>query len=174
MSADFWASYASGALGILIGNPPRRNQSSSPSRSLIPHHHLHQPCPTSTLTSSTSTTMSPAHPDATLKSDNTKRLTSLFRGAAAPILGYGALNSNPLHDLQPHPPLPGTKYLRLHQTRRRRPLSKIWVAGAIGGSSYVGHQLRRASTLNAGRSLVVDGQGSSLGVFAGDGKEGGG
>jgi solute carrier family 25 carnitine/acylcarnitine transporter 20/29 len=69
MSADFWAGYISGAVGILIGNPldliKVRLQAGS-------------------------------HITATQPSSYTSQFTSassLIRGATAPILGYGALNA---------------------------------------------------------------------------------
>lgn len=73
MSADFWAGYISGALGILIGNPldllKTRLQSSS----------------------ATAHTISAAHPSSYASQFTTA--SSLIRGATAPILGYGALNA---------------------------------------------------------------------------------
>ena len=73
MSADFWAGYISGALGILIGNPldllKVRLQSSSTSSQQI----------------------SAAHPSSYASQFTTA--SSLIRGATAPILGYGALNA---------------------------------------------------------------------------------
>ncbi|KAK4187850.1 mitochondrial carrier domain-containing protein [Podospora australis] len=71
MSADFWAGYISGAVGIIIGNPldilKVRLQASSSS----------SPSPTS----STAATTIP------------KSSRSFFLGTAAPILTYGALNA---------------------------------------------------------------------------------
>lgn len=71
MSADFWAGYVSGAIGILIGNP----------LDLLKVR----------LQSSSHTRITAAHP-----SSYTSQFTSassLIRGATAPILGYGALNA---------------------------------------------------------------------------------
>lgn len=72
-SADFWAGYISGALGILIGNPldllKTRLQSSSAAAERI----------------------SVAHPTSYASQFTTA--SSLIRGATAPILGYGALNA---------------------------------------------------------------------------------
>lgn len=113
MSADFWAGYLSGAVGIIIGNPldliktriQAGEHSSSPSN--LPNHAI-------------STT---AHFD---------RLTSLARGAAAPILGYGALNA-----------LLFVTYNRslalLTPDGSETPsAASIWAAGALGGlASFV-------------------------------------
>lgn len=72
-SADFWAGYISGALGILIGNPldllKTRLQSASAAAERI----------------------SVAHPTSYAAQFTTA--SSLIRGATAPILGYGALNA---------------------------------------------------------------------------------
>lgn len=82
MSADFWAGYISGAVGILIGNPldliKVRLQADRPSPAPIP---------------------SPTSPRSTANASTTglrgyfPTLTSLITGTAAPILGYGALNA---------------------------------------------------------------------------------
>ncbi|TAQ84714.1 hypothetical protein B7494_g6953 [Chlorociboria aeruginascens] len=103
MSADFWAGYISGAIGILIGNPldliKVRLQYSSPS----------SPTP------------------------YTRQFTSagaLIRGSTAPILGYGALNAllfvtyNRTSDFLNQREGLGD----LHKS-----LWKIWLAGAVGG-----------------------------------------
>ena len=72
-SADFWAGYISGAIGILIGNPldllKTRLQSSSAAAERI----------------------NVAHPTSYASQFTTA--SSLIRGATAPILGYGALNA---------------------------------------------------------------------------------
>src|SRR5690349_2900797 len=71
MSADFWAGYLSGAVGILIGNPLdliKVRLQSSAQVSIIATH------PSTYVSQFTST-------------------SSLVRGATAPILGYGALNA---------------------------------------------------------------------------------
>lgn len=116
MSADFWAGYISGAVGIVIGNPldivKVRLQAQSQS-------------------SPTTTTASPSRPAPS------SLLRNCSTGTAAPILGYGALNallfvsynrSEALlnHVLSssstdPTPPQPGTN------------LWTTFLAGAIGG-----------------------------------------
>ncbi|OIW26375.1 mitochondrial carrier [Coniochaeta ligniaria NRRL 30616] len=85
MSADFWAGYISGAVGILIGNPldliKVRLQADRPSPVPRP-----SPSPTSPLfpaNASSTTALRGYFPT----------FTSLITGTAAPILGYGALNA---------------------------------------------------------------------------------
>jgi solute carrier family 25 (mitochondrial carnitine/acylcarnitine transporter), member 20/29 len=87
MSADFWAGYISGAVGIVIGNPldilkvrlqaslkPNTAPSTPPTPPVSP---LPSPSPSST-------------PAATVTPTRLARLTA---GTAAPVLGYGALNA---------------------------------------------------------------------------------
>lgn len=80
MSADFWAGYISGAVGIVIGNPldilKVRLQAQS---SRIPSSAPPPPATTLPGTSSPSTALS--------------LLRKFSTGTAAPILGYGALNA---------------------------------------------------------------------------------
>jgi solute carrier family 25 (mitochondrial carnitine/acylcarnitine transporter), member 20/29 len=103
MSADFWAGYISGAVGIIIGNP----------LDLIKVR----------LQAGTTIT-------ANVPSSYTNQFTgagSLIRGATAPILGYGALNAllfvtynrttAMLNGSLPTPPS----------------LLTVWTAGAVGG-----------------------------------------
>lgn len=82
MSADFWAGYISGAVGIIIGNPldilKVRLQAQSSS---ITSHTAPSPSATSL-------------PPSSLPSTSLSRLLRKFStGTAAPILGYGALNA---------------------------------------------------------------------------------
>ncbi|KAJ5476738.1 hypothetical protein N7475_002467 [Penicillium sp. IBT 31633x] len=107
MAADFWAGYISGAIGIIIGNPldvvKVRLQAGN------------------------------SHADASSSGlSRFERASSLVRGAAAPILGYGALNAilfvaynRSLTALDgfvtdPTNPVGVSPY-------------KIWLAGAAGG-----------------------------------------
>lgn len=107
MSADFWAGYVSGAIGIIVGNPldliKTRVQAGD----------------TATRASSPASLSSTFH-----------NASTLVRGATAPILGYGALNAilfvtynrtlsylDPLHT----PNSPSTD------------LAKIYAAGCVGG-----------------------------------------
>lgn len=104
MSADFWAGYISGAAGIIVGSPldilKTRIQAGTPS-----------------LTS----------PSASYASQFSSA-GSLIRGAAPPILGYGALNA-----------LLFVTYNRtsalLNSSTSGAPLNlwTTWIAGAIGG-----------------------------------------
>lgn len=109
MSADFWASYASGAIGICIGNRLDiwKTELQAGNRHFI-------------------------SPAIALDETPIRRFTNLFRGAAAPILGYGALNSilfmtfnRTIKFMEPSifdsTKLAGTG------------LEKIWLAGAVGG-----------------------------------------
>ena len=115
MSADFWAGYASGAIGILVGNPldlikTRLQVGNGITKAAI----LTRPNETSPLV-----------PKAIVRSRN------LVRGAAAPILGYGGLNA-----------LLFVTYNRtlalLHPNSadgalEHSPAWCIWTAGALGG-----------------------------------------
>ncbi|KFZ16154.1 hypothetical protein V501_02367 [Pseudogymnoascus sp. VKM F-4519 (FW-2642)] len=110
MSADFWAGYISGAVGILIGNP----------LDLIKVR----------LQSSPQAAITATHPSTYASQFNST--SSLIRGATAPILGYGALNAllfmtynrttaflNPGYN--PESPGPSTN------------LYTTFIAGAVGG-----------------------------------------
>ena len=112
MSADFWAGYVSGAIGILVGNPldllKTRIQAGG----------------------AKSTAILDVGPGTQTKS-STRHWTSLVRGATAPILGYGALNA-----------LLFVTYNRslalLNTGSTDSELSQpsawsIWTAGALGG-----------------------------------------
>ncbi|KAI9840894.1 MAG: hypothetical protein M1837_001221 [Sclerophora amabilis] len=102
MSADFWAGYISGAAGIIIGNP----------LDLIK---VRLQAGQSTATSDGS------------QVDRFRNLGTLVKGAAAPILGYGALNA--------------LLFMSYNRTliglgdEASNPTSawKIWLAGATGG-----------------------------------------
>ena len=76
MSADFWAGYGSGAIGILIGNPLDLLKTKIQAGSFT-----HQEGSISSGVAQAGAS-NPWH-----------RWTSFARGAAAPILGYGALNA---------------------------------------------------------------------------------
>ncbi|KAJ5564487.1 hypothetical protein N7513_000729 [Penicillium frequentans] len=106
MDSGFWAGYLSGALGIIIGNPldviKVRLQAGNAAH--VPPSHL----------------------------SGIEKAGSLVRGAAAPILGYGALNAvlfmayNRLLMTMDHSVVDPTNPSGV-------PLYKIWVAGAAGG-----------------------------------------
>lgn len=124
MSADFWAGYASGAIGIIVGNPldliKTRLQASS----------LETPTPSSP-TATTPATRLPwtAH---------FSHWTSLARGATAPILGYGALNGLLFFTYNRSLALMTTGNLDLHDVPPKPEWWKSWTAGALGGlASFV-------------------------------------
>lgn len=161
MSADFWASYISGALGILIGNrldvlkvqaqagTASRPPSPSLSPRLLPSSNSN---PTTPNTAAAATTRRPQF----------QYLTTYFRGAAAPILGYGALNSILFVTFNRTLKLmnPGLfDYTKLAGCS----LGSIWVAGALGGLAT--WLVSAPSELVKCRAqLQVGGQGSSWGV----------
>lgn len=120
MSADFWAGYLSGAVGIVIGNPldivkVRLQAQETPIARLGPTNAPSIAIPSATqVTSATSTIFrSPS--------------ASLVTGTAAPILGYGALNA-----------LLFVSYNRTEAALNKSlfdptSLWSTWIAGAIGG-----------------------------------------
>lgn len=148
MSADFWASYISGAVGILIGNRldvlKVRAQTN------------------------TGNSLSVSTPE---QGTNLQKFTALFRGAAAPILGYGALNSILFMSFNRSLKLMDPSifdYTKLAGVD----LSKIWVAGAIGGlATFV--VSAPSELIKCRAQLVVDGRASSYGVFKHVWKHGG-
>jgi solute carrier family 25 carnitine/acylcarnitine transporter 20/29 len=107
MSADFWASYTSGAVGLLIGNPLdvikvrlQAGTSSNITRPTAPVQQVYQ--------------FSGAR--------------SLIRGTAAPILSSGALNSLLFVSYNRT-----TDFLKTGGPDAKASLGTTWVAGAIGG-----------------------------------------
>lgn len=121
MSADFYASYASGAIGICIGN-----------RLDIIKTELQAGNRIFATPNSPTAGVSVDGQIARTYASRLQSFTSLFRGAAAPILGYSALNSllfltynRTLRQLDPSIPDP-TKLAGVS-------LGHIWVAGAVGG-----------------------------------------
>jgi len=141
MSADFWAGYVSGAVSILVGNPldliktrlqavgqhinpdsatPSTGSNAVPSTTSSRIHNGSNPLPLRSLPTSTNPVVA------------IDRWTSFARGAAAPILGYGALNAllfvtynRSLALLNPGLGEAGDD---------RAPAAwSIWTAGALGG-----------------------------------------
>ncbi|KAL4742490.1 mitochondrial carrier domain-containing protein [Aspergillus similis] len=108
MSADFWAGYISGAIGIIIGNPldliKVRLQASSSANGLV------SPRPLTRFESA----------------------SSLVRGAAAPILGYGALNAL-LFVSYNRALMLLDKSVTDPTNPQNCALYKLWLAGALGG-----------------------------------------
>ncbi|WYZ43064.1 hypothetical protein EsH8_VI_000763 [Colletotrichum jinshuiense] len=111
MSADFWAGYISGAVGIIIGNPLDLLKVRLQARTTLPAAGQ-TPTTAATATSYIRQFESPA---------------SLVTGSAAPILGYGALNA-----------LLFVSYNRTEAALNsaldvKSSLWTTWVAGAVGG-----------------------------------------
>ncbi|KAK1519379.1 uncharacterized protein CCOS01_11030 [Colletotrichum costaricense] len=121
MSADFWAGYISGAVGIIIGNPLdllkvrlQARPASAPSTPL-PSASSPLPLPSPTAAAAASYLRHFESP------------ASLVTGSAAPILGYGALNA-----------LLFVSYNRTEAALNRAldvqsSLWTTWLAGAVGG-----------------------------------------
>ncbi|KAH7029348.1 mitochondrial carrier domain-containing protein [Microdochium trichocladiopsis] len=104
MSADFWAGYISGAIGILVGNPldliKVRLQASSDTASSRP---------------------------ATSYVRHFQNRTSLITGTAAPVLGYGALNALLFVSYN------RTNEIFNSWLHTSSSLWATWAAGAVGG-----------------------------------------
>ncbi|KAJ0167696.1 Mitochondrial basic amino acids transporter [Colletotrichum tanaceti] len=116
MSADFWAGYISGAVGIIIGNP----------LDLLKVRLQARPTPAAAATAA-SPLPTPASLAATSYLRHFESPASLVTGSAAPILGYGALNA-----------LLFVSYNRTEAALNRAldvrsSLWTTWLAGAVGG-----------------------------------------
>ncbi|KAM3414276.1 hypothetical protein BST61_g10929 [Cercospora zeina] len=127
MSADFWAGYVSGAIGILIGNPldiiKTKLQAGSASKA-------------SNASVSPTETLPSTRPGVSAQSQHAlSRWTQFARGAAAPILGYGALNAVMFMTYNRSLSYFQTGNINtLPQSFATRPeWWKIWSAGALGG-----------------------------------------
>ncbi|KAJ5707739.1 hypothetical protein N7488_007540 [Penicillium malachiteum] len=106
MAVDFWAGYLSGALGIIIGNPLDvvKVRLQAGNTIYTPPSHL----------------------------TRLEKASSLVRGAAAPILGYGALNA--ILFVAYNRSLTTLDHSIVDPTNpRETSLYKIWLAGAAGG-----------------------------------------
>ncbi|KAJ6016038.1 hypothetical protein N7540_010629 [Penicillium herquei] len=106
MAVDFWAGYLSGALGIIIGNPLDvvKVRLQAGNTIYTPPSHLNR----------------------------LEKASSLVRGAAAPILGYGALNA--ILFVAYNRSLMALDHSIVDPTNpRETSLYKIWLAGAVGG-----------------------------------------
>ncbi|KAF3033000.1 hypothetical protein E8E12_004662 [Didymella heteroderae] len=119
MSADFWAGYVSGAVGIIIGNPLdliKTRLQAGPSQDV----------------SADTRTATAAHMHRRGFTGQFENAGTLVRGATAPILGYGALNAllfmtynRTLTLLGDYPANPNS-------------FAKVFLAGATGGfASFV-------------------------------------
>ncbi|KAH0369875.1 hypothetical protein KCU65_g2917, partial [Aureobasidium melanogenum] len=121
MSADFWAGYVSGAAGIIIGNPLDIVKVN------LQRGDRGAPLLTTPTTPPILPTPSTTPPTTSQTTNAAKNLSTLLKGTAAPILGYGALNA-----------LMFITYNRCMETLHQDPahpssLSKTWLAGALGG-----------------------------------------
>jgi solute carrier family 25 (mitochondrial carnitine/acylcarnitine transporter), member 20/29 len=114
--ADFWAGYVSGAIGILVGNPldliktrlqagTVQTSSVQPTRS---NPVIHLPW-----------------------SQQFEHWSTLTRGAAAPILGYGALNALLFVTYNRSLALLSTG--AINDWPKQPSATNIWAAGALGG-----------------------------------------
>lgn len=115
-AADFWSGYVSGALGILVGNPLD-----------LVKTRLQAGTVGSTTPGSAITQNSRHVPWAT----QFEHWTALARGAAAPILGYGALNALLFVTYNRSLALLNTG--NINDWPERPTASTIWAAGALGG-----------------------------------------
>ncbi|KAI1090559.1 solute carrier family 25 member 45 [Rostrohypoxylon terebratum] len=103
MSADFWAGYISGAVGILIGNPLDLIKVRLQARDAI------------------------ATQSATSYAQQFESKSALVAGTAAPVLGYGALNALLFVSYNRSEAALNTAF------NTRSNLWTTWLAGAIGG-----------------------------------------
>ncbi|KAK3674532.1 hypothetical protein LTR78_005618 [Recurvomyces mirabilis] len=117
MSADFWAGYVSGAFGIAVGNPldilKTRLQAGTQIVSTVP--------PSNLVTA----------PGEAAGVKRARPWTSALRGAAAPILGYGALNALLFMTYNRSLALLNTGSLA--DWPKRPSAWSLWTAGALGG-----------------------------------------
>lgn len=123
MSADFWAGYLSGAVGIIIGNPldviKVRLQAQYTNPVTNP--------PVCSIPTGTTAAVSAINQSASFSTRYLGSYASLVTGTAAPILGYGALNA-----------LLFVSYNRTETTLNSvfsasGNLWNTWLAGAVGG-----------------------------------------
>lgn len=119
MSADFWAGYISGAIGIVVGNPldlVKTRIQAGPS-----------------VLNETTARGPNVHGPWTKQFE---RWSALVRGAAAPILGYGALNALLFVTYNRSLALLNTG--NVNDWPERPSGASIWAAGALGGlASFV-------------------------------------
>lgn len=120
MSADFWAGYLSGAVGIIIGNPLDVIKVRRQAQQASPPPVLSSPSMIAGETSATSQGTS-------FGTRFLRSYTSLVTGTAAPILGYGALNA-----------LLFVSYNRTESALNSvfstsENLWNAWIAGSVGG-----------------------------------------
>lgn len=114
---DFLAGYASGALGIVVGNPLDLIKTRLQASAIGEHAHPSPNTPTVRLP----------------WSKQFEHWTALARGATAPILGYGALNGLLFMTYNRSLALMTTGNLDLQDVPAHPAGWKIWTAGALGG-----------------------------------------
>lgn len=118
MSADFWSGYVSGALGILVGNPLDLIKTRLQVGTAGQDH-------------SAQKWISVGHIAQVPVSKQFEHWTALARGAAAPILGYGALNALLFVTYNRSLALLNTG--KLDDWPQRPSAWSIWTSGALGG-----------------------------------------
>ncbi|KAI1635762.1 mitochondrial carrier domain-containing protein [Biscogniauxia mediterranea] len=146
MSADFWAGYISGAVGILIGNPldlikvrlqadkETANIGSSATASTATAQASRQVTPSSPASSSPPSTPTPPR-----RAPYFPSKSALVAGTAAPVLGYGALNAllfvsyNRTESLLNEALSSRTSSSSISSTGTGSNLWTTWIAGAVGG-----------------------------------------
>ena len=116
MSADFWAGYVSGAVGIVIGNP----------LDLIKTR-----LQAGTGRGDGGITTAVSSGQSLPWTKQFERWSALVRGATAPILGYGALNA--LLFVTYNRSLALSNSGTLDEMPERPPAWSLWTAGALGG-----------------------------------------
>jgi solute carrier family 25 (mitochondrial carnitine/acylcarnitine transporter), member 20/29 len=116
MSADFWAGYVSGAVGIAVGNPLDILKTRLQAGTSKPN-----------IAVSTPAVLDPG----AAPRSKVSRWTAGLRGAAAPILGYGALNA--LLFVTYNRSLALLTTGDLDQWPERPPSWAVFTAGALGG-----------------------------------------
>lgn len=121
MSADFWAGYLSGAIGILVGNPLDVIKTRLQTGSIVAKNNSSQ----------LALSGAPLRSTDAQTSKSTQRWTSFARGAAAPILGYGALNALLFMTYNRSLALLNTG--TLDGSPENSPAWTLWTAGALGG-----------------------------------------
>ncbi|KAF4334551.1 mitochondrial carnitine acylcarnitine carrier CACL [Fusarium beomiforme] len=89
MSADFWAGYLSGAVGIIIGNPLDVIKVRLQAQHTSPVSNL----PAISIPTGTAAVASAINQGTSFSTRYLGSYASLVTGTAAPILGYGALNA---------------------------------------------------------------------------------
>ncbi|KAF2721047.1 mitochondrial carrier protein-like protein [Polychaeton citri CBS 116435] len=123
MSADFWAGYLSGAVGILVGNPLDIIKTRLQAGSDRPSSRASSPA-TAPISSASASTPADTLPER-------RRWTSFARGSAAPILGYGALNALLFVTYNRSLALFNTSDVNTGPSKPS--IWSLWTAGALGG-----------------------------------------